>query len=43
MQLNIVEKMVSASGNPGPTNECTGHEGGFGIVEKIKDAVLDLV
>ena len=35
--------MKSACRNPGPTNECTGLEGKFVVMEKIKNAILDLI
>ena len=35
--------MVSARRNPGPTNERTGLEGRFRVIEEIEDAILNLV
>jgi len=41
-QFNFGKKVISAR-NPCPANECTGLEGWFGVMQKIKDAIFNLV
>jgi len=42
-QYGFEEEMISASRNPGPTNESTGLEVKFGAMKKVEDAILNLI